>query len=55
MIVDENRRNSWKMGIIIKVTPGKDGKVREVTVRTNTGNYRRPVTRIAVLDVKDKK
>jgi hypothetical protein len=31
--------------------PGKDGIVRVVAVRTTTGTYRRPVSKICVLDV----
>jgi hypothetical protein len=45
-------RNSWPKGIIEELFPGKDGIVRVVTVRTTTGTYRRPVSKICVLDVK---
>jgi hypothetical protein len=45
-------RNSWPKGIIAELFPGKDGIVRVVTVRTTTGTYRRPVSKICVLDVK---
>jgi hypothetical protein len=45
-------RNFWPKGIIEELFPGKDGIVRVVTVRTTTGTYRRPVSKICVLDVK---
>jgi hypothetical protein len=32
-----------------EVHPGKDGKVRNVTVKTQNGNYRRPITKISVI------
>jgi hypothetical protein len=41
----------WPKGVIEDVIPGKDGIVRVVMVRTSTGTYKRPVARIAVLDV----
>ena len=37
------------MGRIIKVYPGPDGRVRNVKVRTATGEYSRLVTKIAVI------
>ncbi|XP_062557227.1 uncharacterized protein LOC134222098 [Armigeres subalbatus] len=44
-------RNCWPKGKIIEVHPGKDGVVRSATVRTSTGIYVRPATKLAVLDV----
>ena len=37
------------MGRIIEVYPGPDGRVRNVKVKTNTGEYSRPITKIAVI------
>lgn len=37
------------MGRVTKVYPGADGRVRNVTVQTSTGEYSRPVTKIAVI------
>jgi hypothetical protein len=31
------------------VHPGKDGKVRNVTIKTQNGNYRRPISKISVI------
>lgn len=42
-------RGNWNVGRIVKVYPGQDGKVRNVKVKTSSGVYDRPVTKIAVL------
>lgn len=39
----------WRMGIIEKVFPGKDGKIRVSSVRTNKGTYERPVVKLVPL------
>ncbi|CAG7832898.1 unnamed protein product [Allacma fusca] len=48
---DQFPRNTWPKGIVVKVYPGRDGRIRVVDVQTNTGTYRRPSTKIIVLDV----
>ncbi|XP_062704178.1 uncharacterized protein LOC134286562 [Aedes albopictus] len=45
-------RNCWPKGKVIEAHPSKDGEVRSATVRTSTGVYVRPVTKLAVLDVR---
>ena len=42
-------RGSWNIGRIVNVYPGQDGKVRNVRVKTRTGEYERPITKIAVI------
>ena len=50
MMVDSNAvRGNWTMGRITEVHPGKEGKIRNVTVKTQNGTYRRPNTKIAVI------
>lgn len=44
---------AWKLGRIIDTHPGKDGVTRVVTVRTSSGAYRRPTTKIAILPIDD--
>lgn len=52
MIVDpDNPRNSWPKGRVCDVFPGKDGRVRVIDVKTSTGIFRRPITKIIKLDV----
>jgi len=49
---DQLPRNSWPKGIIEQVFPGKDEITRVVDVRTATGTYRRPVTKICPLKIR---
>jgi hypothetical protein len=42
-------RGKWTVGRVIEVFPGKDDKVRNVKVRTASGEYARPVQKIAVI------
>ncbi|XP_058789680.1 uncharacterized protein LOC131663338 [Phymastichus coffea] len=39
----------WPMGRVVAVYPGADGLVRTVTVRTATGEYMRPIVKLARL------
>ena len=51
VIVSDNNvvRGKWIIGRIIEVYPGQDGKVRNVRVRTPSGDYSLPVTKIVVI------
>ena len=51
MIVESPKavRGNWNVGRIVEVYPGQDGKVRNVRVKTHTGEYQRPITKIAVI------
>ncbi|GBM81689.1 hypothetical protein AVEN_92818-1 [Araneus ventricosus] len=44
---------SWAIGRIIKSIPGPDGNIRVVDVRTSKGSYRRPLSKIGILPIKD--
>ncbi|XP_049284605.1 uncharacterized protein LOC125764417 [Anopheles funestus] len=52
LIVDAGVRNQWKRGMVERVIPGADGRVRQAWVRTNTGTLRRPVAKLALLEVR---
>ncbi len=39
----------WPLGKVVSLHPGKDGVVRVVKVKTSSGMYTRPVTKIALL------
>jgi hypothetical protein len=56
IIVDDTApRNSWKIGKIEAVYPGRDGIIRVVDVKTATGIYRRPVTKLCRISVSEEK
>ncbi|XP_062542441.1 uncharacterized protein LOC134210407 [Armigeres subalbatus] len=44
---------TWKLGRIVEVHPGKDGVIRVVAVRTKSGVYLRPTTQVAILPIRD--
>ncbi|XP_059223126.1 uncharacterized protein LOC131996940 [Stomoxys calcitrans] len=46
-------RSQWKRGRVIELHRGKDGVARSAEVRTDVGVYRRPVSKLAILDVED--
>jgi hypothetical protein len=49
-VADSNAvRGKWCVGRVIQVYPGKDGQVRNVKVKTASGEYRRPITKIVVI------
>ena len=53
--VDENAvRGKWTIGRIVKTFPGQDGKTRNVKIKTLSGQYVRPVTKIVVIIPVDK-
>lgn len=39
----------WPLGRIVEVFPGRDGKIRVVSVKTKTGVYNRPVVKVCPL------
>lgn len=51
IVVEEGTRNGWIRGRIVRTLPGKDGRVRQADVQTSNGILRRPVAKIAVLEV----
>ncbi|XP_055642660.1 uncharacterized protein LOC129779285 [Toxorhynchites rutilus septentrionalis] len=51
IVIDDSRRNGWIRGRIVEVTPGSDGRIRQALVQTSSGLFRRPVSKLAVLDV----
>jgi len=43
---------SWRLAIISETFPGSDGHVRVVTVKTSSGQLKRPIHKLAALPVK---
>lgn len=50
-IADEGVRKSWTRGVVSEVYPGADGRVRQALVKTARGEFRRPVAKLAVLEI----
>lgn len=47
LVVDEQLpRNAWRTGVIEKVYPGRDGRVRVAKVKTAFGMFKRPVAKL---------
>ncbi|XP_055618971.1 uncharacterized protein LOC129764162 [Toxorhynchites rutilus septentrionalis] len=51
IVIDETRRNRWIRGRVLQVITGSDKRVRQALVQTQGGLFRRPVSKLAVLDV----
>ena len=47
---DNTARLRWPLGLITDVYEGADGLVRSVQVKTQTGLYDRPVSKICLLE-----
>ena len=43
-------RNKWPLGLVVTLHKGSDGLVRSVEVRTASGTYERPVTKLCLLE-----
>ncbi|XP_055645430.1 uncharacterized protein LOC129781951 [Toxorhynchites rutilus septentrionalis] len=50
-IVDDSNRNGWIRGEIQEVVEGRDGRIRQAKVRTANGIFRRPVSRLARIEI----
>ncbi|GFU03729.1 integrase catalytic domain-containing protein [Trichonephila clavipes] len=52
LIVDTNsKRIYWPLAKVIKLIPGRDGRVRVVEVSTSSGSFLRPIQRLYPLEV----
>ncbi|XP_062538360.1 uncharacterized protein LOC134206648 [Armigeres subalbatus] len=43
----------WRLGRVTEIHPGQDENVRVVTVRTKEGQYRRAISKICILPIRD--
>ncbi|XP_058814889.1 uncharacterized protein LOC131678656 [Topomyia yanbarensis] len=50
-IVDENVRNKWLRGRVIRTFPGRDGTARRADVQTSCGILQRPIAKLALIDI----
>lgn len=47
---DQNAiRGKWSLGKVTNVFPGKDSLVRNVEIKTSSGTFRRPITKLAII------
>ena len=54
LLIDPSvKRSKWNMGVIEKVYTGSDDLVRSVSVRTKTGTYDRPISKLTLLVSKE--
>lgn len=54
ILMDGNKPpTKWKLGRIENVFPGRDGRVRNVEVRTEDSLLRRPVQKLAFLPIEN--
>ncbi|KXJ68243.1 hypothetical protein RP20_CCG004852 [Aedes albopictus] len=51
IVVEEGMRNSWARGKVVRIYPGKDGRVRVADVQINGKVLQRPVAKLAVIQV----
>ena len=50
LVVDETvSRNVWPLGVIVTTTPDQQGMVRRVEVKTKSGRYSRPITKLCLI------
>ena len=50
LIIDPNiTRSKWKMAIVEEVFPDAAGYVRSAQLKTNSGSYKRPITKLTLL------
>ncbi|XP_075151975.1 uncharacterized protein LOC142226001 [Haematobia irritans] len=54
LLCDDNEpRSKWRRGRVVHLIHGKDGVARSAEIRTANGVLRRPVNKLAVLDVEE--
>ncbi|KFD46665.1 hypothetical protein M513_12433 [Trichuris suis] len=54
IVAPNSPKGQWPLSRIVDVFKGKDGRVRVVNVKTTTGTYKRPITRLTVLESVEK-
>ena len=51
--VTEGKRRTWVRGKVEELIINKDGRVRQVMVKTASGTFKRPVVKLAVMEILD--
>ena len=48
--IDKNvSRSNWQMAVVVETYKGHDGNTRSVKIKTTTGCYDRPITKLCLL------
>ncbi|XP_020916654.1 uncharacterized protein LOC110254043 [Exaiptasia diaphana] len=45
----KHRRTQWKMAVVVATNPGVDGLVRKVKIKTQSGQYDRPIHKLCLI------
>ena len=53
MVDDSAHRSSWPLARIVEVYPDQGGMVRSVMIKTSKGTYKRPITKLCLLETAD--
>lgn len=53
MVAEPTKRNGWERGRIVRTVPSPDGRHRKAVVQIGTKTLLRPVSRLALLDLRD--
>ncbi|XP_058816977.1 uncharacterized protein LOC131680276 [Topomyia yanbarensis] len=51
VVIDDTKRNGWIRGKVLEVIPERDGRIKQAVVQTSTGAFRRPESKLAILEV----
>lgn len=51
IIVNDSVRNGWTRGRVTEILKGMDGRTRQAVVKTAAGLVRRPIAKLARLDI----
>jgi len=51
VVSSDTPRGQWPLGRVLKVYPGKDGKVRTVKLKVGNKQYSRPIVKVCPLEM----
>ncbi|XP_058816793.1 uncharacterized protein LOC131680088 [Topomyia yanbarensis] len=54
-IAEGANRKCWVRGLVMEVFKGSDGRIRQAMVKTSNGVLKRPISKLAVLEVQERK
>ena len=45
----KHRHTQWKIALVVATYPGKDGLIRKVRIKTQSGEYDRPIHKLCLI------